>query len=632
MSVPIVPSEGGEAHTAEKPTPPAKSNDNVAISVDRVAEGKEFLKSVTCSICKNILWDAVFCDACLDAYCSNCMTKFTKESNGMCPCGKQFQKRAINKKLQDMLGSLKLRCLNQDCKELLQHSQVLEHAQGCPYDKVPCPNTPCSAAIFRKDLESHLKKECPNQKDDCENCKTPIKRSEKEKHDATCPLRQILCEHCKSKFVQEYAVKHAEVCPMFPVQCTICLVNVVRNEMPTHNCFVAVRKEIQKAKSQFDSNDDLKSTSALIDPQKAVVAMKKMTEKMDLVVCPECKKLAQRGNLYKCSMCNQPMCINTCLDYCHKCKRTLCRNCKVACVNCFVPLCSTCKKNNDHCYWMHFFNFEISDGAYVYIYDVKAAQIKRNKIVYPNANQELLDSVCVDRTIYISGGKKSKGDVYIAQTIGLVVANDLTVSQKDLANMNVARCLHRLVGHDLKQIFCIGGSSSKGYLSSCEVYNIRKNYWSFIASMSEARGCPTVVTVGKYIYALGGTNEHATTIEEYNIDVNMWLAYKIDDVNGWKHKGKGIGLAIDDSILLFEDDGNLYKWIYNSPDAKTTAENKITHYSAMKAQSLFVQTKPVVYNGYVYLFDNNEMQNQIVMFSLSSQNWRLTSDWGKFCC
>ena len=196
--------------------------------------------------------------------------------------------------------------------------------------------------------------------------------------------------------------------------------------------------------------------------------------------------------------------------------------------------------------------------------------------------------------------------------------------QKDLANMNTAKCLHKLIGYSLRQLFCIGGYNATGYLNICETYHIKKNYWSYIAQMNEARGCPTTLLYGKLIYALGGTNEHKIPIEEYNVDTNIWTPIRIEDMNTWLHKGKGVGLCLDEAILLFESDGNLYRW--------NKAENKIVTHSVMKSQFLFVQTKPVIYCNYVYLFDNNEMQNQVVAYSISNQSWRPIPDWGKLCC
>ncbi len=626
MSGPITLPESltGQSVSASAPAETAAAPRRQSIPVERIAEGKQFAASVRCPICKDVLWDAVLCDACLEAFCSHCMDAFVRQTNGLCSCGKPFQKRAINKRIQDMLNALKFSCLHPECKDLLSYQQVPEHDKVCPYEKVQCPNAPCGTSVYRKDLEQHKRKECLQQVEECENCKAQVRRCDREKHDSDCPLKQVVCEYCKSKVVQKYADQHSEVCPMHPVECKTCMARVTRNELPTHNCFATLRKEMQGLKPVPESIEDSKAAAQITDPQKAVLAMKRIADKMDLIVCPECKRLAQRGNLYKCSACNQPMCIGNCLDYCRKCKRTLCKRCRAACLNCFVPLCLPCRKTNDHCYLLHFFNFEMSDGTYIYVYDIKAPQIRRNKIAYPNASQDLLDSVTIDRTIYLCGGRKRKADTFLSNTIGLVLSPDLTVVQKELCNLNQPRCLHRLVGHSLRQFFCIGGTNSKGPLSACETYHIRKNCWTSIASMNESRVCPTVLAAGKLIYALGSTGTHSVAIEEYNVDTNIWTALKVEDPGTWPHRGRGVGIAIEETFLLFEDDGNLYKW--------GRGESKIVAHSAMKTQSLFVQSKPVVYNNYVYLFDNNEMQNQVVAYSLANQSWRSIPDWGKLCC
>jgi len=608
---------------AEPIPAPSEPIKQFILPVDRISEGKQFAQTVTCAICKGVLWNAVLCSECLEAYCSECINKHKQNSSGLCLCGKEFKERALNKRLQDMLTALKFSCKNSACTEQIPYEKVKEHDQSCPCEKIKCNNSACSMMIERKDMENHLKNECQFQTDPCENCKTPIQRQDKNKHELICPLRQVQCPHCKAKFVFEYSAQHTEVCPMVPVPCKTCLLNVVRSELPSHNCFTALRKELNSFKPPEQNPLDPAALG-----HAANLSLKKITDKMDLVICPECKRLSQRGCLYKCTMCSAAACVNNCLEYCRKCKKTICSACTRTCVNCNSPLCSICRKIGDHCNILHFFNFEMSDGAYIYLYDIKTPMIKRQKLTnYPNASSELLDSILIDHIVYLCGGKKAKSDVYVSTTYSVIINPlDLSISQKELANLNIARSMHRLIGSNIKQIYCIGGKNNKGILKECEVYHIKKNYWSFIANLNEARACPTVLALGKFIYAFGGVNSHTNAIEEYSMDANMWNFIKIEEANGWMHRGRGIGISLEESnsnILVFEDDGNLYKW--------NKSESKMLTHSSSKAQCLFVQCKPVVFSGGIYLFDQNDMQTQVVVYLLNNQTWKLVPDWGKLC-
>ena len=93
--------------------------------------------------------------------------------------------------------------------------------------------------FLRKDLEQHLKNECPNRPDECQHCGEKGTYAEIQEHDKTCEEKKIPCPNCKELKPRKDQHEHINrECPLAVVPCKFqsvgCEKKLVRKEMATH--------------------------------------------------------------------------------------------------------------------------------------------------------------------------------------------------------------------------------------------------------------------------------------------------------------------------------------------------------------------------------------------------------------
>ena len=101
-----------------------------------------------------------------------------------------------------------------------------DHCNTCGYVKLRCPND-CvfdeATQFFRKDLQKHLKEECPYRQYSCPHCQeTGEYQDITEDHIDDCPKMIIECSnapHCKAKFPRETKHTHLSTCQYQVVAC-----------------------------------------------------------------------------------------------------------------------------------------------------------------------------------------------------------------------------------------------------------------------------------------------------------------------------------------------------------------------------------------------------------------------------
>ena len=141
-----------------------------------------------------------------------------------------FLKCSGNRDIQ----SLKVKCTNHTngCQWVGELRHVDEHPNTCVYVKLPCPND-CgdgseivlieATQFFRKDLQKHLKDECPRRQYSCPHCQeTDEYRYTTGEHIKICPKMVIQCyntPHCKATFPQETKDAHLSTCQYQKIAC-----------------------------------------------------------------------------------------------------------------------------------------------------------------------------------------------------------------------------------------------------------------------------------------------------------------------------------------------------------------------------------------------------------------------------
>eukprot|EP00826_Nyctotherus_ovalis_P024331 TRINITY_DN18833_c0_g2_i2.p1 TRINITY_DN18833_c0_g2~~TRINITY_DN18833_c0_g2_i2.p1 ORF type:complete len:560 (+),score=122.70 TRINITY_DN18833_c0_g2_i2:97-1776(+) len=546
------------------------------LPLERIAKGKDLIKGLMCPLCDGILWNAVLCANCHNIFCQNCIKDFTKTNGGLCQCGGLFIEKPLLPWLHNLLSTLEFYCPNSGCEEMISYEKILEHEERCPMAMLACGD--CGEKVKRNDMEEHKKNACKGKMETCEDCNEVYLAKEREEHLSTCKI----------------------------IQCKKCQTYMTKSKFASHTCSNDAAET--KPKTESDQSKPLSSGYS-------GVMMEKLTNRFNLIVCPKCEHMTQLANIYKCTFCSARMCYTKCLDYCRTCKQAICTACTYSCLNCRTSLCQSCK-SKDHCHALHFLHFH-QQIPYLHSCNVKAFAIKKIKLNSLMAEPNTADLVFVEQAVYIAGGK-SGDTVYLGDTIKIPMTNPSL--QRNLPPLITARSMHRLVATDSKQFFCVGGKNARESLSACEVFNVRKEVWRSIAAMNEPRCCPSIVAIDKLIYVFGGMNEHKKVVEEYKPVVNAWVTIEVSMADGWMHNGQGIGVQTSNEVLIFENNETVYKW--DGKEMKKSAR--------MKSPGIFTQSKPIIAEKIIYLFDNNYKVPQIVLYSLVDASIRPIPAWEEF--
>jgi len=588
------------------------------LSKDNLIKSREILKHITCSICSDILFNFTRCANCCKHYCKQCIAAKVSELGGKCVCGNLFKETQPESIQNALIEDREFKCPNPECKQIVKYTECVDHSNKCPYELISCTNDQCHKKIQRKSLENHLKTECEFTLQECASCKQQIPRSKLPSHIQNCAKLVknsqdlsasgiVICKKCNSEIKNSEFNQHELQCPKWMVQCKNCQAEFKREELEKHNCFVLLREQIINAENYYKKAIAATAEKPRIEEKKVdekekndyEIAVKKMYEGLRVVICPGCKRMAQQCLLTCCYQCKSLLCCK-CLEYCRGCKKSImCPKCLTICQNCNMPLCSVCKNSQTpHCTVLHFFNFKLTHGAYIFAYDFQSARVEKTKFTYSFCQDAIIDSVLIDRTVYISGGKHQETDQYSNELVSLVFDYSLKFKQRNLNPMNEARCYHRLIAVGHKQIFCIGGLNSKGSMKSCEVYNVKKDIWRKIGNMEEERNRPTIWNTLNSIYVAGGLNVKQNSIEEYSIYSNMWKKLQID-IRQEKILGLGIGIECGkDSIIILDKENSVYEFIISSKTFKKHSE--------IKGDCTFAQTKPVCFQQRIYIFGFSE--------------------------
>ena len=170
-----------------------------------------------------------------------------------------------------------------------------DHLQKCDYIKLPCPNQ-CSFTefvfpntisivtleVFRKDLQKHLKEECPCRQYTCPYCNETGEYSNViGLHLLICPKKEISCSNdkCTTTFLREDKQQHLSICSYEKVTCKYkdfgCEATPLRKDLAAHegddkthlrmtmDTVLATRKELkelEKENMKLQTLTNLKST------------------------------------------------------------------------------------------------------------------------------------------------------------------------------------------------------------------------------------------------------------------------------------------------------------------------------------------------------------------------------------
>ena len=171
--------------------------------------------NLLCQRCKRVARDPNVTSCCGEYFCKECISPFHRD-NQPCPgCGEADFSMIFNRREQRYILSLKLYCpmKNRGCEWMGQLEQLEGHIEvqsgDCLYVDIECPSH-CDQRVQKRNVQNHLKKECP--------------------------LREFTCKYCNFKASFKVVTKeHYDVCSYLPVQCpNRCGVTCEREDLEDH--------------------------------------------------------------------------------------------------------------------------------------------------------------------------------------------------------------------------------------------------------------------------------------------------------------------------------------------------------------------------------------------------------------
>ena len=109
-----------------------------------------------CSICLDVLRDAVWTTPCQHVFCSECLAMWMSKSSTcpedrthISPSAVMHTPRFFN----NIMGKLRLHCQH-GCGEVITYENIIQHVSKCPAAPSTCPR--CGLILPRTDLRLHL--------------------------------------------------------------------------------------------------------------------------------------------------------------------------------------------------------------------------------------------------------------------------------------------------------------------------------------------------------------------------------------------------------------------------------------------------------------------------------------------
>ena len=178
-----------------------------------------------CSICNQfVIEPTILTCECNSIYCKYCSTNSFKYKNCCPTCRKNNITIVRSKKIDDVMGNYKLKCLNKKCLKIVKYLDYQTHIVTCPENKYKCLNEGCNFTSNLIEIENHSN---------------------------NCNYKPIECKYCHLILIKKDYKNHLDKLCKAPFQCPKCLENFERGFYNT-NHFSENNENIECLKKQVE--------------------------------------------------------------------------------------------------------------------------------------------------------------------------------------------------------------------------------------------------------------------------------------------------------------------------------------------------------------------------------------------
>ena len=165
---------------------------------------ESLLSELKCAICPNLIWNPVECNECGNLFCEYCIKESIRNSGNYCPLCKTspFNSRQA-KGLKRFFNKIRIKCINNNCKEKPEYSDYVRHLENCKYRLYHCNNEGCKYQDTLENIKYHSN-ECKYRIIKCKYCEKNIKDYMSERHEKTECTQKMECPKCQTSMTRGF--------------------------------------------------------------------------------------------------------------------------------------------------------------------------------------------------------------------------------------------------------------------------------------------------------------------------------------------------------------------------------------------------------------------------------------------
>lgn len=174
----------------------------------------QILNRISCLLCNNISTVPKICKSCNITYCYYCSKDIEVKKKANCnKCGNDLILENPDKELENLLRSLKVRCLNynisneESCKQILNIENLMEHFVRCKFSRGYAKCLGCNIEGLYDEILIHSQT-CGDIIKKCGICEEKIKNKFFEEHEKICLSRITKCEICLKEVTYREIKEH----------------------------------------------------------------------------------------------------------------------------------------------------------------------------------------------------------------------------------------------------------------------------------------------------------------------------------------------------------------------------------------------------------------------------------------